>query len=87
MTEHPLDRLMRHLRLPIIVLAYASFPVFLLSYGFAMKWLITTAPLWASIPSVISHILVMLGLAYRIDTPQAPHPSSEASQSPRLRRP
>jgi len=87
MTEHPLDRLFRHLRGPLIVLAWASFPVFLLSYGFAMKWLITTAPLWASIPSVISHILVMLGLAYRIDTPQSPHPSSEDAQSLRLPRP
>lgn len=80
MPEHPLDRLFRHLRGPLIIMAVLSLPISLLSYAFAMKWLITTAPLWVSIPSVISHILVMLGLAYRIDTPQSPHQSSEAAR-------
>lgn len=66
--EHPADRLARKARKPIIWGAALCFPVFLTSYGIAMQWVITTAPLWLSVPSVIAHLAVALGLAALIDT-------------------
>lgn len=64
---HPVDRLMLKLRVPIIIGAALCFPVFMLSYGYALRWLITTAPIWISAPSVISHLVVFLGVASLID--------------------
>ena len=66
--EHPADRIARAMRGPILVSAFLCFPAFMLSYGLAMHWLITTAPLWIAIPSIIAHVAVMLGLASLIDT-------------------
>lgn len=65
---HPADRIMRVLRVPLIIGAMLCFPVFMLSYGYAMKWLITTAPFWLSAPSVISHLVVFLGVASLFDS-------------------
>ena len=56
------------MRAPIIIAACACFPVFMISYGFALHWLVTTAPLWLGIPSIIAHLAVALGLAALIDT-------------------
>lgn len=68
---HPADRIMRALRVPLIIGAVLCFPVFMLSYGYAMKWLITAAPFWISVPSVISHLAVFLGVASLIDSREA----------------
>lgn len=65
---HPADRIMRVLRVPLIIGAMLCFPVFMLSYGYAMKWLIKTAPFWLSAPSVISHLVVFLGVASLFDS-------------------
>lgn len=65
---HPVDRLMAKLRGPLIVGAMLCFPVFMVSYGFAMHWLLTTAPLWMSVPSLIAHLVVFLGVGSLIDT-------------------
>lgn len=79
---HPIDRLMLRIRPALILGAYASFPIFMVSYGFAMHWLVTTAPLWASVPSVIAHLIVLLGIGSLIDIRSESRRWSEDGQSP-----
>lgn len=64
---HPVDRLVYRLRPVIILGAYASLPVFLISYGFMMHWLLTTAPIWASVLTVAAHLTCLLGIGSLID--------------------
>lgn len=68
--EHPLDRFGRRIRGPVTFLAALCLPICLFSYGWMVKTALETWPLWASIPAVLSHFTVMLGLASLIDSRQ-----------------
>ncbi len=81
MYEHPVDRLGAALRPVIIVLAVASLPVFLLTYGFLIKHALTTWPWWGSAALIVSHLIGWLGIGSLFDARQERLQSSEAAQS------
>lgn len=83
MEENLADRLGRAIRKPVIVLAYASFPVFILSYGAMLKSALQEWPLWASAPTVIAHVMVLVGVGFLFDIHQERQRSSE--DLPRIR--
>lgn len=64
---HPLDRFMVRIRPLLIGAAVLSLPVMLISYGWMMKQLFTTAPGWVSVAVLISHLIVWLGISALID--------------------
>ncbi len=86
MYEHPIDRLMYRLRVPIIVLAVLSLPVFLLTYGLMLRYALTTWPWWGGVALVVSHLMGWLGIGSLFDMRQEKHQSSEAAPSPQLPR-
>ncbi len=86
MYEHPIDRLTHRLRLPIIVVAVVSLPVFLITYGLMVRYALTTWPWWGSAALVVSHLMGWLGIGSLFDMRQEKRQSSEGAQSLRLPR-
>lgn len=68
--EHPIDRFARRIRGAVVLLAMASLPIFLFSYGWMLKDALATWPLWASIPAIVAQIAVWLGIASLLDIRQ-----------------
>lgn len=84
--EHPVDRLMRALRGPIIVGMYLCLPVFLLSYGWMARDFVAAVPAWVAVPVVIAHLVTVIGVASLIDRQKERQQSSEHAQSVQLQR-
>lgn len=68
--EHPIDRLMRRLRGPIIAGIVLSGPVMLLSYGWMIKDMLLRAPVWVSVVVIIAHLVTWLGIGSLFDIQQ-----------------
>lgn len=68
--ENPIDRAMRALRGVFIWGLILSGPIFLMTYGWAMKLLINAAPWWVSVPTVIAHLATLLAIGSLIDIRQ-----------------
>lgn len=68
--KHPIDRFARRIRGAVVLLAIASLPVFLFSYGWMLKDALATWPLWASLPAIAAQIAVWLGIASLLDIRQ-----------------
>jgi len=57
------DRAARRMRPLIFIVAVLSLPVFFLSYGRMLIDAMTAWPLWVSIPTIISHVMIFIGAA------------------------
>lgn len=51
----------------LIGVTLLAFPVMLISYGWMMKQLFITAPVWVSVVVLISHLIGWLGISALID--------------------
>jgi len=79
--EHPIDRLMRRLRGPIIAGLFLSGPIMLLSYGWMIKDMLLRAPIWVSVIVVIAHLVTWLAIASLFDSQQERRMKQQGDQS------
>lgn len=70
MREHPLDRAMRAARPAILVFVVVSGPVFLFSYGWAMKLLLMQVGLWWGAIFVVCHVMAGIAVGSLFDSRQ-----------------
>lgn len=67
MRPHPLDTLTLRYRRQIQIAALAVSPVFLLTYGAAMRAVFVTWPWWLVLTVALVHCLTAIGIASRLD--------------------
>ena len=79
--EHPLDRLGRKIRTPLIWSLWVSGPIAVFTYGKAMVAFIWTLPPWMAVVVFFSHIIAMVGVGSLIDRQQERRQLSESAQS------
>lgn len=58
-----MDEAVRRFRPIIFAIAAMAFPVFLLSYFYAIKMLYQALPMWAFVLVCLSHITVFVGMS------------------------
>lgn len=66
--EHPLDRTMRRLRVPIFVVSLLASPVMLYSYGWMMMRSYEWMPGWAFAATFIAHLIGWVSIGCLIDS-------------------
>jgi hypothetical protein len=66
--EHPIDRLVYRLRVPILILAALSAPIMLISYGKMFVLAASTWPTWVIVPVFIAHLMGWIGIACLFDS-------------------
>lgn len=65
--EKPIDQTIRRLRPAIFAVAAMAFPVFLLSYGYAIKLLYQNMSAWMFVLVAVSHVTVWIGMSCLAD--------------------
>lgn len=81
--EHPLDRLGRKIRTPLIWSLWISGPIAVFTYGKAMVAFIVTLPPWLAVLVFFTHIIAMVSVGSLFDRQQERRQSSEFGQSAR----
>lgn len=66
--EHPIDRLVYRLRVPIIILAALSAPIMLISYGKMFLLAVEAWPTWIIVVVLISHLMGWIGIGCLFDS-------------------
>jgi len=80
---HPIDRAAYALRGVILGATYLCAPIYMISYGWMLKKLLTTAPGWVSAVVILAHIIVWIGIASLFDRSQERRQTQELDQSAR----
>lgn len=81
--EHPLDRLGRKIRTPLIWSLWISGPIAVFTYAKAIIAFASGLPGWLAVIVVLSHIAMFVGIGSLIDRQQERRQSSEFGQSAR----
>lgn len=84
---HPLDRLTEWLQPFLLAILWVSGPIWLFSYGWMLKNLMLTAPLWVSTPVLISAFTAAIGFAALLDKREAEYRQTQADRSAPPRHP
>lgn len=64
---HPLDRLMRAIRAPLILSLLVTLPVATITYGHAIAGYILSLPFWMGLIVGVVHFSALLGISSLID--------------------
>lgn len=69
--EHPIDRLLRIFRVPLMILALLSTPVFLFTYAWGMRLLVDEVGLGWWLLICLFHVIAWIGVASLFDARQS----------------
>lgn len=77
---HPIDRIMARLRLPVLILAVLSAPIYLYSYAKLMVMAYEVWPGWIFAPVIVAHLVTLCAVASVIDIQQERRQSKAPEQ-------